>query len=166
MLAGTRPDVVFLVNGGVRWPSLEEAASGLANVRFGEFQPAERLADVLATGDIHLVPLKKGLAKASVPSKLYSILAAGRLVFVSKVDEGTEVARTVRPPAPASPCPRRRRCLLRRAGAAARRPRRGLGDGGAGPPVRGGLGIARRRRRALRGLFEKLAAFRSGSGGR
>ena len=90
-----RPDVAFLVNGGgsglVR---LREAAAGLPNVHFGEFQPPERLADVLATGDVHLVPLKRGLAKASVPSKLYSILAAGRPVLAA-VDEGTEVARTV-----------------------------------------------------------------------
>jgi colanic acid biosynthesis glycosyl transferase WcaI len=94
-LADRRPDVVFLVNGGGsgRAP-LQEAAAGLPNVVFGDFQPAERLADVLATGDIHLVPLKRGLAKASVPSKLYSILAAGRPVLAS-VDEGTEVARTV-----------------------------------------------------------------------
>ena len=40
------------------------------------------------------MPLKKGLARASVPSKLYSILAAGRPVLAA-VDEGTEVARTV-----------------------------------------------------------------------
>jgi colanic acid biosynthesis glycosyl transferase WcaI len=94
-LVDRRPDVVFLVNGGGsgRLP-LEAAAADLPNVRFGDFQPADRLADVLATGDIHLVPLKRGLAKASVPSKLYSILAAGRPVLAA-VDEGTEVARTV-----------------------------------------------------------------------
>jgi colanic acid biosynthesis glycosyl transferase WcaI len=96
-LRDRRPEVAFLVNGGgSARPSLEEAvaAEGLGNVVFGDFQPAERLADVLATGDIHLVPLRKGLAKASVPSKLYSILAAGRPVLAA-VDEGTEVARTV-----------------------------------------------------------------------
>jgi colanic acid biosynthesis glycosyl transferase WcaI len=93
--ADARPDVVFLVNGGGSGRStLEAAAAGLPNVRFGDFQPAERLPDVLATGDVHLVPLKKGLAKASVPSKLYSILAAGRPVLAA-IDEGTEVARTV-----------------------------------------------------------------------
>lgn len=94
-LVERRPEVVFLVNGGGsgRQP-LIDAAAGLPNVRFGDFQPADRLPDVLATGDIHLVPLKAGLAKASVPSKLYSILAAGRPVLAA-VDEGTEVARTV-----------------------------------------------------------------------
>jgi colanic acid biosynthesis glycosyl transferase WcaI len=96
-LRDRRPDVAFLINGGgSARASLEEAvaAEGLPNVVFGDFQPIERLPDVLATGDIHLVPLKAGLAKASVPSKLYSILAAGRPVLAA-VDEGTEVARTV-----------------------------------------------------------------------
>ena len=40
------------------------------------------------------MPLKTGLARSSVPSKLYSILAAGRPLLAS-VDPGTEVARTV-----------------------------------------------------------------------
>jgi colanic acid biosynthesis glycosyl transferase WcaI len=90
-----RPDVAFLVNGGGSGlGALRAAAADLPNVHFGEFQGPDRLADLLATGDVHLVPLKRGLAKASVPSKLYSILAAGRPVLAS-VDEGTEVARTV-----------------------------------------------------------------------
>ena len=49
---------------------------------------------MLAAADIHLVPLRTGLARSSVPSKMYSILAAGRPILAS-VDEGTEVARTV-----------------------------------------------------------------------
>jgi colanic acid biosynthesis glycosyl transferase WcaI len=49
---------------------------------------------VLAAADIHVVPLRRGMARASVPSKLYSILAAGRPVLAS-VDPGTEVARTL-----------------------------------------------------------------------
>ena len=90
-----RPDVVFVINGGgSARPDLERQAAGLDNVRFVDFQPAERLADVLAAGDVHVVPLRRGLARSSVPSKTYSILAAGRPVLAS-VDEGTEVARVV-----------------------------------------------------------------------
>jgi colanic acid biosynthesis glycosyl transferase WcaI len=89
------PEVTFVINGeGSARPDLERSAAGLANVRFVDYQPRERLAEVLAAGDLHVVPLRRGLAKASVPSKLYSILAAGRPVLAS-VDEGTEVARTV-----------------------------------------------------------------------
>ncbi len=87
--------VVFLVNGGGtgREPLMAQTAD-LDNVRFAPYQPKARLAEVLATGDIHLVPLKAGLAASSVPSKTYSILAAGRPVLAS-VDAGTEVARVV-----------------------------------------------------------------------
>jgi colanic acid biosynthesis glycosyl transferase WcaI len=63
-------------------------------VRFAPYQPKDRLAEVLATGDIHLVPLRAGLARSSVPSKSYSVLAAGRPLLAS-VDPGTEVARMV-----------------------------------------------------------------------
>jgi colanic acid biosynthesis glycosyl transferase WcaI len=90
-----RDDVVFVVNGGgAARPSLEAEAAGLPNVRFVDYQPAERLPEVLAAGDIHVVPLKRGLARASVPSKLYAVLAAGRPVLAS-VDPGTEVVRTL-----------------------------------------------------------------------
>jgi colanic acid biosynthesis glycosyl transferase WcaI len=90
-----RSDVVFVINGGGSGrAALEDAAVGLDNVRFVDFQPKERLAEVLAAGDIHLVPLRRGLARSSVPSKTYSVLAAGRPVLAS-VDEGTEVARVV-----------------------------------------------------------------------
>jgi colanic acid biosynthesis glycosyl transferase WcaI len=92
-----RTDVVFVINGGgAARPALEASvtAAGLNNVRFIDFQPQDRLPEVLAAGDIHVVPLRRGLAKASVPSKLYSILAAGRPVLAS-VDPGTEVAVTL-----------------------------------------------------------------------
>ena len=93
--AVTRPDVVFVVNGGgAARPDLEVAAADLPNVRFVDMQPSERLPEVLAAADLHVVPLRAGLARSSVPSKLYSILAAGRPI-VASVDEGTEVARTV-----------------------------------------------------------------------
>lgn len=95
MLAAARsmPEVTFLINGdGAARPSLEAAASDLPNLRFGGFQPTERLNELLATGDVHVVPLRAGLGRVSVPSKTYSILAAGRPV-VAAIDPGTEVPR-------------------------------------------------------------------------
>ncbi|MDH4143760.1 MAG: glycosyltransferase family 4 protein [Acidimicrobiia bacterium] len=90
-----RPDVVFVINGGgSARAGLERRAAGLRNLRFVDMQPRERLSEVLAAADLHVVPLKSGLARSSVPSKLYSILASGRPVLAS-VDAGTEVARTV-----------------------------------------------------------------------
>ena len=91
--ARTMPALTFLINGdGAARTSLEESAKELPNVRFSGYQPVERLAEVLATGDIHLVPLKAGLGRVSVPSKTYSILAAGRPVLAA-IDPGTEVPR-------------------------------------------------------------------------
>jgi colanic acid biosynthesis glycosyl transferase WcaI len=49
------------------------------------------LPEVLAAADVHLIPLKRGLARSSVPSKTYSILAAGR-PYIASVDRGSEVA--------------------------------------------------------------------------
>ena len=93
--AQTRPEVVFVINGGgSARPDLERAAADLHNVRFIDMQPIELLPEVLAAGDIHVVPLRTGLAWSSVPSKLYSILAAGRPI-VASVDRGTEVERTI-----------------------------------------------------------------------
>jgi len=87
------PQATFLINGdGAARRSLEERAAGLVNVKFNGYQPKERVPEVLATGDIHLVPLKQGLGRVSVPSKTYSILAAGRPVLAA-IDPGTEVPR-------------------------------------------------------------------------
>ena len=66
----------------------------MPNVVFGDYQPAERLPEVLATGDVHAVLLKRGLGRVSVPSKTYSIMAAGRPI-VAAIDPGTEVTRLV-----------------------------------------------------------------------
>ncbi len=89
------PHVTFVINGGgSALESLRADANGLANVRFGSYQPRERLSEVLGTGDLHVVPLRAGLARVSVPSKTYSILASGRPV-VAAVDPGTEVAKIV-----------------------------------------------------------------------
>ncbi|HEY4609972.1 MAG TPA: glycosyltransferase family 4 protein [Ilumatobacteraceae bacterium] len=93
--ARSMPGVTFLINGdGAARRALEEQATGLRNVRFSGYQPSERLPEVLATGDIHIVPLKSGLGRVSVPSKTYSILAAGRPILAA-IDPGTEVPRII-----------------------------------------------------------------------
>ncbi len=87
------PNVTFLINGdGAARRGLQDRAVALPNVLFSGYQPLERLPELLATGDIHLVPLKAGLGRVSVPSKTYSILAAGRPVLAA-IDPGTEVPR-------------------------------------------------------------------------
>ena len=91
--ARSLPAVTFVINGdGAARSDLEERARGLANVRFSGYQPRERVAEVLASADLHVVPLRKGLGAVSVPSKTYSILAASRPVLAA-IDARTEVPR-------------------------------------------------------------------------
>lgn len=86
-------DVTFVINGdGAARAELRAAGAGLANLRFVDPQPAERLGEVLASADVHLVTLRAGLGAVSVPSKTYSILAAGRPVLAA-IDADTEVPR-------------------------------------------------------------------------
>ncbi|MEY2780278.1 MAG: hypothetical protein RL623_1458 [Actinomycetota bacterium] len=85
------PQVAFVINGdGAARKKLQEDGSRIPNLYFGEYQPIERLSEVLATGDIHVVPLRAGLASVSVPSKSYSILAAAR-PMVAAIDLDTEI---------------------------------------------------------------------------
>jgi len=90
-----RSDVLFVINGdGSERARLERSARDLESVVFVGFQAPDRLPEVLASADVHLIALRRGLAHSSVPSKLYSILAAGRPVLAS-IDQGTEVSRVL-----------------------------------------------------------------------
>jgi colanic acid biosynthesis glycosyl transferase WcaI len=56
---------------------------GLTNVYFKPLQPWERVPEMLAMADVHLVVQKKGAADAVLPSKLTNILAAGGHALVT-----------------------------------------------------------------------------------
>ena len=90
-----RRDLVYVINGGgVRFDELLAMSRDLPNLEVVGYQPVERVVEVLATADVHLVLLRAGLTASSVPSKTYSVLAAGRPLIAS-VDEGSEVERVV-----------------------------------------------------------------------
>lgn len=57
-------------------------SSGYSHVVFSSFRSRSELGRVFSTPDIHIVPLRPGVASASVPSKLLSIFAAGRPAIV------------------------------------------------------------------------------------
>jgi colanic acid biosynthesis glycosyl transferase WcaI len=85
------PDTTFLVNGdGAARSALEASARDVPNLHFAGYIEPRRLAELLATGDIHVVPLRAGLGRVSVPSKTYSIMAAARPV-VAAIDQDTAV---------------------------------------------------------------------------
>jgi len=84
---------VFIGDGANR-AALESAARDLPNVKFAPFRPVEQIAQVMVAGDVHIVTVKRGLEGVVVPSKLYSILAAGRPVLVVAPPE-SDAARIV-----------------------------------------------------------------------
>ncbi len=71
---------VFVGDGANR-ADVEASAKGLPNVRFLPFRPVEQIPHVMRAGDVHVITVKRGLEGVVVPSKLYSILAAGRPVL-------------------------------------------------------------------------------------
>lgn len=89
-------EVVFVVNGeGAARPEVDRWAADRPNVQVVDFGAREDVPEILAAADLHLILLRSGLARSSTPSKLYSILAAGRPILAS-IDEGSEVASTVK----------------------------------------------------------------------
>lgn len=91
------PRLLFLMVGaGAARPRLEAKAGdmGLANLRFLPVQPFERLAEMLAGGDVHLVVQRRDAADLVMPSKLTNILAAGR-ACVATADPDTALHEVV-----------------------------------------------------------------------
>ena len=84
---------VFCGNGAGR-ADLVARCQGLPNVRFLDLQPLERLPDLLAMADIHLLPQRADAADLVMPSKLTGMLASARPV-VATAHLGTELATVV-----------------------------------------------------------------------
>ena len=90
-----RPDCHFVVCGeGSGRALLEERAGELANLHLRPLQPRNRLGELLAMADIHLLPQIAGAADLVLPSKLTNMLASGRPV-VATAEEGTALASEV-----------------------------------------------------------------------
>jgi colanic acid biosynthesis glycosyl transferase WcaI len=66
----------------------------LPNVTFLPTQPRERLSEMLAASDVGLVTLDPRLSVGNVPSKTFTIMAAGRPVLAA-VGSRNEIARVV-----------------------------------------------------------------------
>jgi colanic acid biosynthesis glycosyl transferase WcaI len=86
---------VFVGDGSSRESLVAHAEERqLSNVQFIPFQPRERLPEVLASADVSLVSLSRGIGRGSLPSKLYSIFASGRPLLAC-IDEGCETWQLV-----------------------------------------------------------------------
>jgi glycosyltransferase involved in cell wall biosynthesis len=86
--------LVFVGDGANR-VALEAEAANLPNVRFLPFRPVEQIPHVMRAGDLHVVTVRRGLEGVVVPSKLYSILAAGRPILAVAA-EGCDASRIPR----------------------------------------------------------------------
>jgi glycosyltransferase involved in cell wall biosynthesis len=85
------PHIAFLLVGdGVEKPRLMKMVqdSNLSNVHFLPMQPKAEYPKVLAASDLCLVTLRKEVQTPVVPSKILSIMAAGRPVLASLPLEG------------------------------------------------------------------------------
>ncbi|MBI1189861.1 MAG: glycosyltransferase [Tepidisphaera sp.] len=90
--------VQFLVVGrgySKRYLMDQADALGLKNVMFLDTQPREVLPEMLAAADVSLVTLDPRLARTSVPSKAFAIMASARPVLAA-MSQDNEVARIVR----------------------------------------------------------------------
>jgi colanic acid biosynthesis glycosyl transferase WcaI len=97
LLAGDTDTLFVIVGEGLKKESLRKraAALGLKNAVFLPFQPYRDLPDLLASADVLLVPLDKEKSQLSVPSKLYTFMAAGRPIL-GLAEPGSEVAALLR----------------------------------------------------------------------
>ena len=88
-----RPDLAFVFCGnGAGRANLMQRCEKLANVRFLDLQPVERLGDLLGLADIHLLPQRADAADLVMPSKLTGMLSSGRPVVAGARPE-TELGR-------------------------------------------------------------------------
>jgi glycosyltransferase involved in cell wall biosynthesis len=94
MLESEGAGLVFIGEGAMK-PQIEAMAQGCGAIRFLPFRPASEIPQVLSSGDMHVVTVKRGLEGVVVPSKLYPTLAAGRPVLGIASDD-CDVVRTIR----------------------------------------------------------------------
>lgn len=92
-VAQALPQIQFMIvgEGGYKQKLIEKVAEvGSINIKFFPLQPYEKLANLLATGNIHLVLQKKSASDLVLPSKLTGILAAGACALVT-AESGTSL---------------------------------------------------------------------------
>lgn len=94
-----RSDIVFLFIGGGHMSEQlagDVAKRGLRTFRFAAYQPRERLAESLGTGDAHWISLRPEFEGLIVPSKVFGVCAAGRAVVAVCAADG-ELPRLIVP---------------------------------------------------------------------
>jgi colanic acid biosynthesis glycosyl transferase WcaI len=93
---GGPPTVFCFVGDGPRRQAIEARVAhlGLQNVRVLPFQPREQLAAVIGSADIGLVSVAAGVGDAVMPSKVLTLMAAGKPV-IAVTDSTSALARLI-----------------------------------------------------------------------
>ncbi len=68
---------------------------GLMNISVFPLQPVERVSEVYSLGNVSIIPCKPGSGIAGMPSKTWSIMAAGSAI-IGSFDVGSELDKTLR----------------------------------------------------------------------
>jgi colanic acid biosynthesis glycosyl transferase WcaI len=86
----SRTELTFVICGeGPNTSELQRRAEGMANIRFFNLQPRERLGELLNLATIHVLPQIANAADLVLPSKLTNMLASGRpVVAMARRDTG------------------------------------------------------------------------------
>lgn len=67
----------------------------LKNISLYPLQPAERVSEVYSLGDVSLIPCRPGTGRSGMPSKTWTIMAAGTAI-IGSFDVNSELDRTLR----------------------------------------------------------------------
>lgn len=87
-------EIHFLIVGGgakYSWLDKEIRENGIRNIALLPYQPRSKVPSIYAAADICIIPLIGDTAKTTIPSKIYTVMAAGRPALVS-VDSDSELA--------------------------------------------------------------------------
>jgi colanic acid biosynthesis glycosyl transferase WcaI len=80
------PDLLILIVGdGAKrsWLERQLSRGEYPNVKILPYQPKSAVPSIYASSDVCLVPLKGGTAQETFPSKIYTIMAAGRAAITA-----------------------------------------------------------------------------------
>lgn len=86
-------DIQFVIfGGGAEFATAKKIVADheLSNVIIHDLLPSERVSEVYSLGDIALITCKKGVGKAGMPSKTWSIMACNTPI-VASFDTGSEL---------------------------------------------------------------------------
>jgi colanic acid biosynthesis glycosyl transferase WcaI len=83
---------IVIIGDGARrqWLKREISDRRLDNIRMIDYQPQERMPDIIASCDIALIPMTAAGGKDGVPSKIYSLMSCAKPILAT-VDTDSEI---------------------------------------------------------------------------